>query len=53
MRALLAGAFVFTLAAVQPAYALCPYDQDCLNNPNGAASVIVFMRFARWSVRAG
>ena len=31
---LLVGAF----AAAQPAYALCPYDQDCLNNPYGAGS---------------
>jgi hypothetical protein len=25
-------------AAVQPTYAICPYDPDCLNNPYGAGS---------------
>jgi hypothetical protein len=36
-RALLLGVLVFAITA-QSAYALCPYDQDCLNNPYGAGS---------------
>jgi len=30
--------FLTASAAVQPAYAICPYDPDCLNNPYGAGS---------------
>lgn len=34
----IAGVIVLTFALVQPAFAICPYDADCLDNPYGAGS---------------